>query len=260
LLISVPVDHVELNKSFANLEFNTEPKDKHNYYSSSRKVIAFNNMAEDDSPSPYKPDDGEGVSPTFYDSTTLHEVGHAVDDRNDMMGKNGKNAHYGQWKSHKIGEVVDAHVVDGKLHDRFKGNGAKLADMKALVTAILNEEPPAKPRLDTDPLGSLRRDWAAIDRDATVVACRLITESKSPWYGGKARADQVKVGDRVYHEAYEDNWVSYSFSERATTGVSEYQWRAPAEWFAELYALYYLHPDKVPDIPVKKWLDQQKPL
>jgi hypothetical protein len=260
LLNSVPIDHVALNKSLETVEINTEPKDKHNYYQSSRKVIAFNNMAEDDSPSPYQPDDGEGVSPTFYDSTTLHEVGHAVDDRNNVMNTNGKSARYGQWKSHKIEEVAEAYVDKGGLLGRFSGNGATKADLKTFVIAILNEEPPAKPRQSTDPLGSLLRDWDAIGRDPMVEACRLITESKSPWYKGKTQASQVQVDGRVYQEAYENDWVSYVFSERAATGISEYQWRAPAEWFAEIYALYYLHPDKVPDIPVKKWLDQQKPL
>jgi hypothetical protein len=29
-------------------------------------------------------------------------------------------------------------------------------------------------------------------------------------------------------------------------GVSNYQWRAPAEWFAELYALHHLKGKAVP--------------
>ena len=31
---------------------------------------------------------------------------------------------------------------------------------------------------------------------------------------------------------------------RAAQYVSDYQWRAPQEWFAELYAWYYMEEDK----------------
>ncbi|HEX8109170.1 MAG TPA: hypothetical protein VF516_15660, partial [Kofleriaceae bacterium] len=56
----------------------------------------------------------------------------------------------------------------------------------------------------------------------------------SPWV-----KDMPSVIDgRVYHEAYAGRWVSYEAAARARK-VSNYQFRAPGEWFAEAYAAYY---------------------
>jgi hypothetical protein len=39
------------------------------------------------------------------------------------------------------------------------------------------------------------------------------------------------------HQAYDSNTLWWRYSNRAATMVSNYQWRAPGEWFAEIYAL-----------------------
>jgi hypothetical protein len=41
------------------------------------------------------------------------------------------------------------------------------------------------------------------------------------------------------HQAYDGDkmWWRYSGSARSSTNVSDYQWRAPGEWFAEIYAI-----------------------
>jgi hypothetical protein len=58
-----------------------------------------------------------------------------------------------------------------------------------------------------------------------------------PW-----NTDLSKVtigGQRASHEAYsgDSKWWRYSSADRQGTFVSDYQWRAPGEWFAELYAI-----------------------
>lgn len=54
-----------------------------------------------------------------------------------------------------------------------------------------------------------------------------------------AEARVEAIGRRVYDEAYNGQWYSYAAAARARQ-VRDYQFRAPGEWFAEIYAAYYL--------------------
>ena len=56
--------------------------------------------------------------------------------------------------------------------------------------------------------------------------------------GPPGRPQCRAIAGRVYHEAYEGSWVGYNYAARSK-GITGYQFRAPAEWFAELYAAYY---------------------
>jgi hypothetical protein len=59
---------------------------------------------------------------------------------------------------------------------------------------------------------------------------------------------------RIYHEAYTRNWVSYSAAARKK-GLTGYQFRAPGEWFAELYAGF--RSNKLgPNHPARAWLEK----
>ena len=40
---------------------------------------------------------------------------------------------------------------------------------------------------------------------------------------------------RIVQEAYDKKWVSYDLKARTARGLTDYQFRAPAEWFAEVY-------------------------
>jgi hypothetical protein len=98
-------------------------------------------------------------------------------------------------------------------------------------------------------------EWAKLADHDAVKWCRAIRMSGSSnglWDKGKAGTEHA-IGDRVYQQAYKDDWYSYDKKARAK-GVSAYQFRAPAEWFAELYAAYYMEKlsDKHPDVA---WLD-----
>lgn len=65
--------------------------------------------------------------------------------------------------------------------------------------------------------------------------------------------------DRVFHKAYKGardrdaRWVSYELKAR-NDGVSHYQWRAPGEWFAELYAHFFMGTLK--GHPLYDWFEQ----
>ena len=48
----------------------------------------------------------------------------------------------------------------------------------------------------------------------------------------------LAVKGRFYQRAYVGRWYSFQVSAKSNR-VSAYQWRAPGEWFAEVYAAYY---------------------
>jgi hypothetical protein len=98
-------------------------------------------------------------------------------------------------------------------------------------------------------------DWVALKNDPIVAWCeavRLKGSSDGLFWKGGSGANANEIGGRVYHESYGNKWVSYDIGLRKRA-ISNYQFRAPSEWFAELYAAYYL--DKLSDgHPDRPWL------
>ena len=56
-------------------------------------------------------------------------------------------------------------------------------------------------------------------------------------YRHQSECADLTIGDRIYQEAYPRRWVSYLAGARSK-GLTGYQFRAPGEWFSELYAGY----------------------
>lgn len=72
----------------------------------------------------------------------------------------------------------------------------------------------------------------------------------------QAESGKISIGGTVYHQAYARTWVSYDFAARKK-GLTGYQFRAPGEWFAELYAAYRM--DKLKSShPAVSWLSKLK--
>jgi hypothetical protein len=63
---------------------------------------------------------------------------------------------------------------------------------------------------------------------------------KQPWNSDVS--SRTIGGRRASHQAYEKDisWWRYDSGARKSTYVTNYQWRAPGEWFAELYAFSWL--------------------
>ncbi len=177
----------------------------------------------------------------WFDFTVLHEVGHAVDDaRNIMSGERGNDAGWVTPGTGTIAEKIAAKVGYDKKYIE------KMLDDKA-------SNPPKK--TPKPPEGTSQDDWdkARAEAEAWVKDIRV---GKKPW-GNAAMAKQRTAADGlVYHEGYEGNWVGYKYSARAQ-GITGYQFRAPAEWFAELYAAYHMQKLN-PSHPASKWLAKLK--
>jgi len=78
-----------------------------------------------------------------------------------------------------------------------------------------------------------------------------IATNEAVWWSQSDTA-KITIDGLVYQEAYKRNWVSYSAKAR-TQGITGYQFRAPGEWFAELYASYRIGKLKKTH-PARKWL------
>lgn len=200
------------------------------------------------------------VKASYFDFTTLHEVGHAVDAKVNFMGQRMNDPAYGGWRDEQtIDKVVDWFAKEGGLVARRTGGAKKAteADLKALLLSYINNRTAPKPTDAGKPLGSLLAEWDNILTDEVIKVCvEGIRINEKVWEGGAATAAKVKVGGRCFHSSYGGNtWVSYDYASRGPTGVSTYQWRAPGEWFAEIYALYYI--GKLPEThPLTQWFKE----
>ena len=174
------------------------------------------------------------VKTPFFDWATLHEVGHSVDDKHGFMDKNGKNSGYGKWAK----ETAD--TVAKVAADHFKWD-------KAYIAALLNN-PKATPAV---PAKLKKKDgWEDVKKKVDEW-CAAVVVGEEMWMDG-VESKKRAIDKRVYHEAYGGDWVSYEYAARSQ-GIHGYQFRAPGEWFAELYAAFYS--DKLKDKhPAVEWL------
>lgn len=100
-------------------------------------------------------------------------------------------------------------------------------------------------------------DWKKLKKHAAVALAKQLrcAGDDGLWDKGKSAAEEVAIDGRVYQEAYSGNWVSYALSARKK-GVSAYQFRAPAEWYAEAYGFFYM--DRLPKShPLSSHLEQR---
>ena len=159
----------------------------------------------------------------YFDFATIHEVGHAVDDDSGFMDKGGGSAHAG-WQEHSADEV--AAIVAAHF-------GYDEGYVKATL-ATKNSTPPAPVK---PPVPAKKAEWEAAQKKVDAW-CQSVREGNGLWWKA-GLSKQHAIGTRVYHEAYEGRpWVSYLYAARAQ-GITGYQFRAPGEWFAELYAAYF---------------------
>ena len=177
---------------------------------------------------------GKPASANSFNVTTLHEIGHAVDTKNSIMTAPAQSAGgYGGWSNDGIDKVIAALLVELKKAGPFSD---KVTDdlLKTALRAALADGKTNRPNtIGVD-------DWLKISPFLDS-HCIPIRDASSPY----AKNSPVAVGDRVYTES-QGTWYSYAASARASTRVNNYQWRSPAEWFAEVYAITWLKKSKPP--------------
>ena len=171
---------------------------------------------------------------TYFSWNTVHEVGHAVDDKLGFMQSRG-NALAG-WTDYGGNVAPAAQAVAGKYN----------FDPKYVAAYMSGTADPPIP----EPVGCDGDEW-----ERRRVACRTWVDSarstNSPWQSAAA-AKLLDIGGICYQESYPNHWTSYPIAERKK-GVTGYQFRAPGEWFSELYAAYHTGRLK-PSHPAVAWL------
>ena len=176
-----------------------------------------------------------------FDVLTLHEVGHAVDDNRQFMNGKAGNVTYGGWQTHTVDEVAKV-VGDGK---GFFKDFATLPRpfLVAYLTAVLQKKKPENEATVTSALGANGpADWKKLAKHAAADCCesiRLKGDSDGLWDSGDSGASKHAIGGSVFQESYANQWVSYALSARAAK-ISNYQFRADGEWYAEAYAAFFV--------------------
>ncbi len=170
--------------------------------------------------------DGSKKKLDTFNVATVHEVGHAVDDKAGIMANPGHQSYGGWGVDIGLDAVADAYwnALETKIGNTFK----------AVVLEQIKEALDGKPA--KRPHGLSDDDWKVVS--PALGTCQTLRKDETPWKTPRA------VGTTVYHYTY-GKWYSYSKQARDAVTVRDYQWRAPGEWFAELYAA--------------SWITKQKP-
>lgn len=234
LFQQLPEDHT-VHDLMKNLEYGTETGDAHYYHEAGKRIVLLASLSEDVEQYYVCQETGVRETVQHFNATVLHEIGHGVDAKKGVTGeaRMGKSG-FGLWKKESLNSVIAA-FYDG-IFKKYTDSDedATEADLKAMLTSLLTAGTCAKPASADGPLGSLFAKWDTISAEPAFAWCTTIRDGQQPW---KKLND---VDGRVYQECYEDDWWSYDLGERKSTGISDYQWRARPEWFAEAYALYHL--------------------
>ena len=210
-----------------------------------RPGIVGNTKADFPSAAGRLPDREEDCKPAndnpedIFDFNMLHELAHAIDDASHFMAGRENQADYGGWVSHG-GKVED---IATAVADWYKFN-ANAEERQYVLDLVLGNTPvvPPKPAVDGDKWEARKKkvdDW-------------IVGATTNNVWSNQALSEAIKIDKRIYHRAYTNSWVSYAADARKR-GITGYQFRAPGEWFAELFAAFKLGKLK-PSHPSAGWL------
>jgi hypothetical protein len=224
---------VGIQQEFGNKEDNYDPK-------TNKMVKSLPKHIDPDC----QPKDGKKME--YLGFAAAHEVGHGVDDKRGFMAKNGSGEKYGGWISHGADCQPVADAAGNHIAAQFAtSNFYKTPESKKYVLDKLMSKPAVRPAAAPG-----TPDFHALDAFDKWHAMATADDV----YRRQSDCDAIKIGDRIYHEAYPRSWVSYLAAARSK-GLTGYQFRAPAEWFAELYAGW--KSGKLgPKHPALEWLTQ----
>jgi hypothetical protein len=181
----------------------------------------------------------------MFNATLRHEIGHAVDAQLNVMDTWGRQETAGGWTKYDSWTAwVDAIIAAGggmkygsaTLNAQYRQAmiDAVSAKTKLTFSAALTAKgltPPA-----SDPGGPVSAVW------------QPSFWSGQPWYDQSWKTQ----GTRNFQCSYGGENTLFSFIAAAHDNkkVTAYQWRAPGEWFAECYQVYYSETESGPGTPV----------
>jgi hypothetical protein len=212
---------------------------------------------------------GAGTAPinmNVFNSTLRHEIGHAVDRQLGIMATWGRQDSAGNWITYSsAAEFVDAIIAAGGGLGTAAAprHGYPAADVdvyrQAMINAVTNDQAFQTALVALKPTATVPPPDAG-PITAVYQRNRFTGNGDGPWYNpGNWRAQ----GGRNFQKAYPGDMGSlYSFKDsiRASRGVTRYQWRAPGEWFAEVYQVYYAEQEQRADAPVGGILRSRDPI
>ncbi|MEL6345472.1 MAG: hypothetical protein AAFV53_20355, partial [Myxococcota bacterium] len=182
-----------------------------------------------------------------FDAVLRHEIGHAVDARIGA-GKPGGYAfvapNAGRWVQYEDAEAfVDAIITAAGGDSSLSADAAEQDAYKRALHKAVDDESTFSVALQAlkDQIFFSVDDAIPDPGDSGGAISALFNTNRwasgtSPWYNNAWRS----VGGRNFHRAYNRNsYYSFEIAARNANRVSDYQWRAPGEWFAEAYTAYY---------------------
>lgn len=189
-----------------------------------------------------------------FNATLRHELGHAVDRQLGIMETWGKQDVAGNWvKYGTYAEFIDAIIQEGGgLGTTASPNhGYPAADVgvyrQAMIQAVQQTQSFQTALTAIKPTAAAPPDAGPIS--AVFTTPRWTGGGGGPWYNpGNYRPQNGRSFQRAYGGA--SSLYSFKDTIRQSRGVTQYQWRAPGEWFAEVYQVYYAEQETAPDAPV----------
>ncbi|MCG8420321.1 MAG: hypothetical protein MJE77_20505 [Proteobacteria bacterium] len=179
----------------------------------------------------------------LFDVTVLHEIGHRVDPLVNASAEYCTTADGGGWQGLNTSDVATRMVTEsnGAI---AQWDASKATQKQEIIQALQNYvDAGSSGSLDTQfllmpflaslPAAEKTEIIATIRKDPVVDALEKgISAGWTKPDGGTA------INGRIYQKSYPGQWTSYNAAARARK-VSTYQFRHPAEWFAEAYSAYY---------------------
>ncbi len=259
MLAKVPEDVVG-NPSLKTVE-RRDPADDGGFYRASEQLVVMNGRPgqatqgfgatiASELPTDVEPNcqPKDATTVDYFDFATLHELGHSVDDNLQFMTSREGKAEFGSWKSYggNIGPIVDA------VADWTKYNSTP--EQKKAISDLIQGNQVTWPTPPTGTPADAVTKWNDAKKKVTDWH-KLAKVSNKVWWK-QSDINKIDVNGTVYQEAYDRQWVSYDTTARKK-GLTGYQFRAPGEWFAELYAAYRM--DKLKSShPAVAWLSKLK--
>jgi hypothetical protein len=191
-----------------------------------------------------------GTMPQF-NQTTRHEIGHAVDNQLTIMAAVQDQEWAGAWVNHgsASGWVNSLIAAGGGL----SGHGYPATEAGDYQAAMLQAATNGSSFMTA--LNAIRagKGLGPATHTPTVGPAALVNDLNA-WHHGQSfwnkNAWKPQNG-RNFVRGYGDNHHWWSFSNaKLAKKATDYQFRAPKEWFADAYAVYYAEQEGNPNVPV----------